>query len=164
MMASWIKISTTVLLVSLVSACTKDLSPTNYEASEVGVVSKVRAGVILAKRAVQITESSNNVGGLAGAVAGGAGGSLLGGKTATKTIGAVGGAVVGGLLGSAADKAMHRQTGFEYIIRLNDESSVSVTQSKEVQFNAGDRVLVIYGATTRIIPDQTSGGVKEPNA
>jgi len=143
------------MLFSLVSGCAQNLSPNTYNASEVGVASKVVHGVIIGKRPVTLDASKGEIGGLAGAVAGGAGGSAIGGSGQANVAGAVGGAVLGGVVGHAAEKAFNRREGFEYIIKLKDGSVISIAQEKSVQFEIHQKVLVIYGATTRIVPDHT---------
>jgi outer membrane lipoprotein SlyB len=143
------------MLLSLVSGCAQNLSPNTYHAAEVGVASKVVHGVIIGKRAVILDASKGDVGALAGAVAGGAGGSAIGGSGQANVAGAVGGAVLGGVVGHAAEKAFNRREGFEYIIKLKDGSIISIAQEKSIQFEIHQKVLVIYGATTRIIPDHT---------
>ena len=141
------------LLLSLVS-CAKNVSSTTYEASEVGVTSKVVSGEIISKRVVNIDDNSG-AGGLAGTVAGAAAGSSVGGSPAGHVVGAVGGAVIGGVAGNAIDKAINRHQGFEYIIKLKSGSVVSIVQEKDVELKVHQHVLVIYGAMTRIIPDET---------
>ncbi len=140
--------------VLFLPACTSGLSPNNYKASDVGVASKVLKGSIIAIRPVDI-KGNSGVGGLAGAVAGGAAGSAIGGTTAMNIVGAVGGAVAGGLIGNEADKALHNKQGYEYIIQLNTGSTISVTQTEDLQLAVNQHVLVIYGEMTRIIPDNT---------
>ncbi len=142
------------MLAALISSCAKNVSPNTYEASEAGVASKVVHGIIIGKRAVKI-DANSGAGGLAGAAAGAAGGSAIGGSDRSNIVGAVGGAVVGGVIGNAADKAINRHQGFEYIIQLKNGSTIAVTQVQELQFEVNQPVLVIYGAMTRIVPDST---------
>lgn len=134
--------------------CAQNVSPNTYTTGEVGVVSKVRQGVIVAKRVITI-DNNSGIGGVAGVAGGAATGSMLGASsdTSTHVIGAIGGAIAGGLVGHGVDKAVNRHTGYEYIIKLDDKKIVSVIQEKSVQLAVGQHVLVIYGAMTRVIPD-----------
>jgi outer membrane lipoprotein SlyB len=143
-----------LVLSILVTSCAQNVSPNTYQASEVGVTSKVVAGVVIAKRPVNI-DANSGAGGLAGATAGASAGSTVGGDAASSIVGAVGGAVVGGVIGNAADKAVNHHQGFEYIIKLKNNSIISVVQAQDMQFMVKQHVLVIYGAMTRIIPDNT---------
>jgi outer membrane lipoprotein SlyB len=139
---------------AILSGCSRNISPDTYTGTDVGVVSRVKSGVIVAERPVTI-DNNSGVGVLSGATAGGAAGSLIGGNTATNVVGAVGGVVVGGVVGNAIDKSINTHQGIEYIIKLDDGPTVSVTQVEDLKFNVHQRVLVIYGEMTRIIADNT---------
>jgi len=134
--------------------CIHNVSPNTYTHGEIGIAAKVNKGVIISKRIINI-ESTSGIGGVAGAVGGGAAGSMIGGSTATNVVGAVGGAVVAGVVGHELDKAINRHTGYEYIIKLDDGKTISIAQEKSIQLAIGQKVLIIYGATTRIVPDDT---------
>ncbi|HXH55314.1 MAG TPA: hypothetical protein VNK03_06200 [Gammaproteobacteria bacterium] len=143
-----------LIATGLMTACGPNVSPNTYEASESGVASKVVAGVVIGKRAVKI-DAKSGVGGLAGAGMGAAGGSAIGGSSRANIVGGIGGAVIGGVLGHAVDKAAHSHKAFEYIINLKNGSTISIAQVQEMEFEVGQPVLVIYGARTRIVPDNT---------
>ncbi len=144
-----------VLVVGLLAGCAQNVSPNTYGTGEVGVVSKVKKGVIISRREVAI-DNNSGAGGLAGAAAGAAAGTMVGSNTATSVVGAVGGAVVGGVAGSVIDKGIHQKKGYEYIIQLDKGQAIAVVQAQEVQFAVKQHVLVIYGAMTRIVADDTN--------
>lgn len=154
-----ISISLLTLCFALVG-CAQNVSPNTYNGSEVGVVSKVKKGVVVSRRVVLI-DNNSGAGGLAGAAAGAAGGSTLGSGASTNIVGAIGGAVVGGVIGNAVDKGLNQHKGYEYIIKLNDGQTISVVQSLDMHFAVKQRVMVIYGAMTRIIPDDVSSPANE---
>lgn len=141
------------MLFSLLSGCTGNVSPNTYDAAEAGVASKVVQGVIIGKRKVKI-DANSGAGGLAGAAAGAVGGSAIGGGDRTHIAGAIGGAVLGGMIGNQIDKRVNRHQAYEYIIRLKNGSTISIAQVQELEFAIHQPVLVIYGATTRIVPDE----------
>ncbi len=149
-----ILISLALALMPLLGGCVPDLSPNTYSGGEVGVASRTVKGTIIAIRPVKIQQNSG-MGALGGGVAGGAAGSMMGGTTAINIIGATGGAIVGGLIGNEAEKQLRKDVGYEYIIQLDNNSTISVTQQQDLQLALNQRVLVIYGPTTRIIPDNT---------
>ena len=142
------------VILGLMSGCAPNVSPHTYEASESGVASKVVSGLIVGKRAVKV-DAKSGIGGLAGAGVGAAGGSAIGSSRQANIAGAIGGAVVGGLVGHAIDKGINSHKAFEYIINLKNGSTISIAQVQEMEFQVGQRVLVIYGAMTRIVPDNT---------
>jgi len=146
-----------ILLITFLSfaallGCTKNISPNTYEAAEIGTANKVMPGIIIAKRSINIDVNSG-IGSMAGATAGGAAGYQIGGDKTTNIIGGVGGAVAGGIVGNAIEKGIRKTEGYEYIIQLTNGSSVSVAQTKEMPLAINQKVLVIYGPTTRVVPD-----------
>lgn len=153
-MKKLLSLVTVLVLTAIMTGCAQNISPNTYQTNEVGVATKVKKGVVLSKRTVNI-DNKSGVGGVAGAVGGAAAGSTLGSGASTNVIGAVGGAVIGGLLGNAIDKGIHNQQGIEYIVKLENGDTISITQAPDMQFSVNQRVLVVYGAMTRLIPDDT---------
>lgn len=140
------------MITSLLTGCGANVSPNTYDACEAGVASKVVHGVIVGKRRVNI-DAHGGVGGLAGAAGGAIAGSAIGGGDRAHLLGAVGGAVLGGVVGNAIDKKINTHAAYEYIIRLRSGSTISVAQAQELEFCINQPVMVIYGPTTRIVPD-----------
>ncbi len=147
-------IGSTLALTSLLGGCVSNLSPNMYNGNTTGVASSAAKGTIVSIRQVRIQQNSH-VGALGGAVAGGAAGSLIGERTAVSIASATGGALLGGLLGNEVEKELRKDVGYEYIVQLRNGSMVSVTQQQDLQLSLNQRVLVIYGPTTRIVPDNT---------
>ena len=138
----------------ILASCAPSLSPNTYTAGQVNRAERVVKGVIVSSRQVKLNNNSG-VGGLAGTVAGGALGSDIGHGTPANVAGAVGGAVVGGLIGNEVEKAVQNQEGHEYIIKLNSGKMISIVQAEGIDLNVGQRVLIVYGRSTRVIPDNT---------
>ncbi|MBU0744379.1 MAG: hypothetical protein KKE11_03315 [Gammaproteobacteria bacterium] len=141
---------------STLSGCIHNVSPNTYTNDEVGIASRVNKGVIVSKRVIKI-ESTSGVGGIAGAAGGAAAGSAIGSGGAANVVGAVGGAVAVGVVGHEIDKAVNRKTGYEYIIKLDNGKTVAVAQERSIHLAVGQHVLIIYGAMTRVVPDETTG-------
>ncbi len=55
-----------------------------------------------------------------------------------------------------ADNGMNRSHGYEYVVRLNSGSIISVVQAEKIKFKNKQHILVIYGKNTRIVPDRGS--------
>ena len=108
-------------------------------------------------REVELKGKNSGVGIGAGAIAGGIGGSFLGGGNRASALGALGGAVIGGIAGLMAEEAATSGRGVELLIELDSGRTVAVVQgldpSQPLDLRAGDRVLVIYGKTTRVARD-----------
>lgn len=137
-------------------ACTHNVSPNTYEACEAGVASEVVSGVVIGKRPVKIDANNNSgVGELAGAGIGAVAGSSMSSHSRGSLAGAIGGAILGGVVGNSVTKAVSTHKAYEYIINLNNGSTISIAQVQEAEFEMGQRVLVIYGSMTRIVADNT---------
>ncbi len=49
-----------------------------------------------------------------------------------------------------------RKTGHEYVIKLDSGSIISVVQTEDLNLEPKQRILVIYGSSTRVVPDQNA--------
>ena len=122
---------------------------TTYSPSDIGRSAQVSYGVIVSMRPVTI-QGQSGVGTLGGAAAGGVAGSFIGGDPRVNTLGAIGGAILGGLAGTAVERSVNTGEAMEFIIREDDGQTVSVVQTNEERFQAGERVVLTRGARTRI--------------
>lgn len=142
-----------VLALSLaLNACTADIGANDYYASSANTVTATKACTVVSLRPVTVKSNDNNAGTLFGAAAGGVAGSSIGGGDTAHILGAIGGALVGGIAGDAAQAGLSKQTGYEYIVRLDNGSMVTVVQGNDVYIQPGQRCLVIYGRQARVIP------------
>jgi hypothetical protein len=46
--------------------------------------------------------------------------------------------------------------GYVYVIKLNNGSIISIAQAEDLKLNVRQKVLVVYGKTTRVLPDSGS--------
>jgi outer membrane lipoprotein SlyB len=145
-----------VALVMGLAGCASGLGANDYERGQVGSVSRVEEGVVLAARAIMIEGREGVLGAAAGATIGGIAGSEMGGGDKAQTAGAVVGAVAGGVLGRQIERGATRKPGFAYTVRLKSGQLVTVTQGGDVAIAVGAPVFVEYGARARVIPQTTS--------
>lgn len=144
-----------ILSLSLLAGCASSLSPDVYTTSGAGQVQHVAKGVVTSTRVVKVTGNGElGVGGIAGGALGAIAGSEIGGGRGSLASG-IGGALLGGLAGNQIQKGLSTQTGVEYVVRLRNNSLISVVQGPTPTFNRGQHVLVQYGAggRPRIIAD-----------
>lgn len=139
-----------LLLVVSLAGCNADISANDYSAADAGVVSKVVPGVILQKRVVNV-RTDTGVGKVAGGIAGGVIGSGIGGGRGA-LLGLVAGSVLGGVVGQHAEDAVNTQKAFEYIVKLNNKKTIAITQGMDTSLSVGQKVLLVYGARSRLIP------------
>ena len=57
---------------------------------------------------------------------------------------------------ATATQGFTRSHGFEYVVRLSNGSIISVVQSENIKLKNNQHILVIYGANTRVVPDNSS--------
>lgn len=134
------------------SGCTSDINSNYYNTSSVGQVAQSQGCTVISVRPIQVA-TQNGVGTAVGGIAGGLAGSQIGGGSTAHLLGAVGGAILGGIAGDLAQKEMTSQYGYEYVVRLDNGSTVSTTQGGDVLLNPGQRCQIIFGDRARVIPN-----------
>lgn len=138
-------------LMLSVCGCTSDIGANDYSVAGTGEVNRALKGTVLSVRQVSV-KSDNGAGTLIGAAAGGVAGSAIGGDDTAHILGAIGGAVLGGVAGDAAQGALSKQSGYEYVIQLDNGNLVTVTQGTDILLTPGQKCLVLYGKQARVIP------------
>ena len=147
-------------LALLVTACGPDYSANSYDAHSIGEVRRVEKGTIESYRWVKIT-GNNRIGTAAGVGVGLAAGSTVG-RGADGIIGAIGGALLGGLIGSSIDKSVNNHHGFEYIIRTESGSLVTMVQADAQPLREDTPVLILFnGHRSRVVFDHNAN-INEP--
>jgi outer membrane lipoprotein SlyB len=136
--------------VLALGACGPRNTNTTYTPADIGRSAQVSYGVIVSMRPVTIQGQGAGVGTLGGAAAGGVAGSFIGGDPRANILGAIGGAIIGGLAGTMAERSATTGEAMEFIIREDDGQTISVVQTNEERFQAGERVVLTRGARTRI--------------
>ena len=138
-------------LMLATGACTSNIGANQYSVGGTGEVNRALKGTVVSVRQVSV-QSENGAGTLIGAAAGGVAGSTIGGGDTAHILGAIGGAVLGGMAGDAAQGALSKQGGYEYVIQLDNGSLVTVTQGTDVLLTPGQKCIVLYGKQARVIP------------
>lgn len=141
----------------LLAACAPNVSPDSYSVGSVGSVNRAVKGIIISARQINITGTNSGGGALAGGATGGVLGSGVGGgNTRTNVVGAIGGVVAGSIVGAAVEEVATKQTGMEYVIQTENGALLTIVQSDDSQLAEGQKVIVLYGSRSRVIPDNTS--------
>jgi outer membrane lipoprotein SlyB len=146
----------TLPLAMMTTACTQNMSPHSYDSHAVGEARRVERGVIDSYRWVEIRGDSK-VGTAVGVGVGAAAGSTVGNSGAENVIGAIGGALLGGLLGSSIDKSANKKSGFEYLIRTESGSLISILQEDRHPFAEGTPVVIVFSRDrSRVVLDHSA--------
>lgn len=136
----------------LLAGCAANVDPNSYSVGSVGQVNRSVAGVIISARPIEIA-GTTSVGGTTGALAGGVAGSAIGSGGRAHAVGAIGGMVAGALIGAAIEKGITNQTGIEYVVQTDNDNLMTLVQGPEPVYAIGERVIVLYGSRSRIVPD-----------
>jgi outer membrane lipoprotein SlyB len=131
------------LTVALVG-CTFPSSRRTVPAGQANVLQRSETGVVTSVRDVNIEGQKGQIGMYGGGIIGGAAAS--GGRGVGGAIVQASGAVVGAVAGQAVEEVATRKRAQEISIRLDDGSTVTVTQDISTgRFMDGDRVRVMNG-------------------
>lgn len=113
-----------LMLGLLLSSCSKELPPGEYDADEIGKIKKVIPGTIISTRKVNL-HRPNEV-------------SMAAKKTNSD---------------SFMDASYNQTHGVEYVIKLRSGGIISVVQAEDLKLKNKQKILVIYGRTTRVVSD-----------
>jgi outer membrane lipoprotein SlyB len=142
-------------VIASLAACASNISPASYSIGSVGQVNRTVAGRVISVRPVEIN-GATGAGGAVGGALGATAGSGMGRGDRAHVAGAIAGAVVGAVAGAAIEQGASRQTGFEYVVQTENDNLMTIVQGASPTFVANDRVLVLYGSPSRLIPDPRS--------
>ena len=132
-------------------SCAKDINDNSYQMSSVGSADRVGQGIIISVRPVRI-QGNSQTGALMGGLAGGAAASTIG-RGSGSVLASVGGALLGAFIGGVTQKELEEQQALQYIVRLTDGNMITVIQGMKNRLEVGQRVFVLYGQETHLIPD-----------
>lgn len=138
------------------AGCTLPSSRRIVRSSQANILQRVDTGVVTSVREVNIEGTKGQIGMYGGGLIGGAAASGIG-RGVGAALATAGGAVGGAVLGQSVEEAATRKRAQEISIRLDDGSSVVVTQ--EVSgglFQDGDRVRLLLGGGEARVAMQTN--------
>ncbi|MGH8494298.1 MAG: glycine zipper 2TM domain-containing protein [Moraxellaceae bacterium] len=119
-------------------------TPKHHVASVAKAPSCHSCGTVVAVNAVKVQGTASGVGAVGGAVAGGVVGHQFGkghGKDAMTVLGAVGGA----LAGNQVEKTVRTSTRYDVVVRMQDGSTQTISDTTPPPFASGDKVRVENG-------------------
>jgi outer membrane lipoprotein SlyB len=135
------------------SGCARGPGPNVYESREVNQAAAVERGTIVSIRPVSV-EGTGHTGTLIGGAAGGVAGSFIGGDWRSNLLAGIAGAVAGGVAGGAVERSMTGRVAAEFIVQLESGGTIAVIQDNEDGLRVGDRVSVLRGQRTRLVPSR----------
>lgn len=145
------KLIYSVGLAVLLSGCASNINSDHYATSSTGSVGQVMPCTVVSVRQVNVSSSDSSAGSVLGAIGGGVAGSTIGHGRGS-VLGALGGAALGAIAGDFAEGELSKQTGVEYIVKLDNGAMRTITQGADVYMQPGQRCYLLYGNQSRIIP------------
>lgn len=138
-----------IVCLTLLVACTPEISPDCYVAENAGHAQQVLYGKVVKVSAVKVGAHHEESGSLLGAATGATAGSAIGGDTRVNLLGALGGAVLGGVAGHEIGKRTGNQMGLQYIVQLDNGKTVSIVQGAKPSLQVKQRVMLLTGGNTK---------------
>ena len=105
-------------------------------------------GVVDSIRDIKVKGKGTGVGAVGGAVVGGLLGNMVGAGRG-KALATVAGAVGGGLGGNAIEKNVRSEVEHQMVVRLEDGSTRTFTQTSPFPYGVGERVRIVNGHVER---------------
>ncbi len=113
-----------LMLGLLLAGCSKELPPGEYDVDEIGKIKKVIPGTIISTRKVNLHHQHTTP------------------MAAQKSN-----------PDSFMDGSYNQTHGVEYVIKLRSGGIISVVQAEDLKLKNKQKILVIYGRTTRVVSD-----------
>ncbi|GHV50954.1 lipoprotein [Deltaproteobacteria bacterium] len=119
-----------------------------YSKGEARTAQTVERGVIKTIDKVSIEQDAGILGTALGGTAGGVIGSTMG-KGAGRILMTVAGAAVGAIAGAFGEKAVRSENAYEFLIKRDNGSEISIVQAIDGDYRVGDRVRILHGSDNR---------------
>lgn len=116
----------------------------SYPRYETRTAYQVEYGEVLETRVVEIEGYASIIGTFGGAEVGRAIGGTVDSGDARRVAQAVG-TVAGAVAGEAIERKITAEKGLEITVQLDQNDTVAIVQSTDVQFTPGERVRVLFG-------------------
>ena len=146
-----------ILLIFLTYSCS-NTSPTNVKTSDAQKVTSIEYGIVKSSTPVKIKGEANWIGATAGGMIGGLLGTQVCGKeliagAKCEEIAIVYATIGGAALGYVTEALLGNHDGYQYIINIDDSNNdVAIVQGSSSRLNNGERVVIIFGKTIRVLP------------
>ena len=151
------KILISIMVGFFIISCSTT-SPNKVDRSDAQKVTKIEYGIIQSSIPVKIKGESDWIGATAGAMIGGLLGTHICGEkeiigTKCQDVAVVYGTIGGAALGSVFQSKLGDHNGYQYIITIDDKlEDYAFVQGDKESLLVGQKVVIIYGDTIRILP------------
>ena len=147
-----------ILITSFFLISCNTTNPGNVKKSDTQKITSIQYGYVLSSTPVKIKGEGSGIGATAGGLIGGLLGTQLCGEkevigTKCQDIALVYGTIGGAALGYVLEAKIGNHDGFQYVLDIDTkEEDVAIVQGDTEPLISGERVVVLYGDTIRVLP------------
>jgi outer membrane lipoprotein SlyB len=154
------KINSIFILFFFILVACNTTNPTSVKRSDAQKIKNIQYGNIISSLPVKVKGEGSLVGASTGAMIGGLlgtqvcddGKKLIAGAKCEE-IAIVYATIGGAALGYVTEAIIGNHQGYQYIINIDDnDDDIAIVQGDDIRIENGERVVIIFGKTTRVLP------------
>ena len=154
------KINSIFILFFFILVACNTTNPTSVKRSDAQKIKNIQYGNIISSLPVKVKGEGSLIGASTGAMIGGLLGTQLcdDGKkliagAKCEEIAIVYATIGGAALGYVTEAMFGNHQGYQYIINIDDnDDDIAIVQGNDIRIENGERVVIIFGNTTRVLP------------
>ena len=146
------------IFVSIILASCNTTNPTDVKKTDTQKITSIKYGNIVSSLPVKVKGEGSMIGTTTGALIGGLLGTQVCGKeliagAKCEEIAIVYATIGGAALGYVTEALLGNHDGHQYIINVDDsDDDIAIVQGSETFLKNGERVVIIFGKTIRVLP------------
>tara|TARA_B100001250_G_C19319962_1_gene580026 strand:+ start:62 stop:535 length:474 start_codon:yes stop_codon:yes gene_type:complete len=146
------------IFISIILASCNTTNPTDVKKTDTQKITSIKYGNIVSSLPVKVKGEGSMIGTTTGALIGGLLGTQVCGKeliagAKCEEIAIVYATIGGAGLGYVTEALLGNHDGHQYIINVDDsDDDIAIVQGSETLIKNGERVVIIFGKTIRVLP------------
>ena len=147
-----------IIFISIFLASCNTTNPTDVKKTDTQKITSIKYGNIVSSLPVKVKGEGSIIGTTTGALIGGLLGTQVCGKeliagAKCEEIAIVYATIGGAALGYVTEALLGNHDGHQYIINVDDsDDDIAIVQGSETLIKNGERVVIIFGKTIRVLP------------
>ena len=147
-----------LFVISIILISCNTTKPTDVKKSDTQKITSIKYGNIISSLPVKIKGEGSEIGATAGGLIGGLLGTQICGKeliagAKCEEIAIVYGTIGGATIGYVTEALLGNHDGYQYVINVDNSSEdVAIVQGNTTLLENGERVVIIFGDTIRVLP------------
>jgi|TARA_B100001964_G_scaffold230751_1_gene284601 outer membrane lipoprotein SlyB len=147
-----------LFVISIILISCNTTKPTDVKKSDTQKITSIKYGNIISSLPVKIKGEGSEIGATAGGLIGGLLGTQICGKeliagAKCEEIAIVYGTIGGATIGYVTEALLGNHDGYQYVIDVDNSSEdVAIVQGNTTLLENGERVVIIFGNTIRVLP------------